>query len=95
MTIPKIDAIITDLMMPVMHGREFVKILKGNETFRKTPILVVSAVEKFETVKDLIDLGASSFIPKPYTHDQISEFLKLELSGLPHLTRVRNPRANL
>jgi CheY-like chemotaxis protein len=84
---PSINAIITDLMMPVMHGRELVQILRGHDMFKKVPILVVSAVEKYETVKDLIDLGASSFIPKPFQQDQIVAFLHLVLPSLRNSPR--------
>ncbi len=83
---PDIDAIITDLMMPVMHGREFIQILKGHDKFKKVPILVVSAVETIETVKELIDLGASSFVPKPFQQDQITAFLQLNLPSLRNST---------
>ncbi len=85
---PSMNAVITDLMMPVMHGREFIKILRGHDMFKKVPILVVSAVEKYETVKDLIDLGASSFIPKPFQQDQIVAFLKLVLPSLKNSPRA-------
>ena len=39
----KIDAIVLDLMMPVMSGEEFRKAQLANETLSKIPVVVVSA----------------------------------------------------
>ncbi|MCZ7582348.1 MAG: response regulator [Deltaproteobacteria bacterium] len=40
------DIVITDLMMPVMHGFEFIDLMKGSVQGQKTPVLLLTADRK-------------------------------------------------
>lgn len=66
----KPDLIILDLMLPKMHGFDFLKIFRKNDKI--TPIIIVSAKsEEIDKIKGL-DLGADDYITKPF---QIRELL--------------------
>ncbi len=56
--------ILVDLLMPVMDGFEFIKILKDDDSLRSIPIIVMTS-EKDAEVRS-IKLGAADFITKPY-----------------------------
>ena len=57
-----VDAIVLDLMMPVMDGWTFVEKLHASD--RRIPIVILSAATQLE--KHSASLGAIDFIPKPF-----------------------------
>lgn len=58
------DLIILDLMLPQMHGYDFIRQLK--KTHPSIPIIIVSAKsEEIDKIKGL-DLGADDYITKPF-----------------------------
>ena len=62
----KPDLIITDLMMPVMNGLDMCKILKKNIPTATIPIIMLSAKDDSETIKNSIRLQIDAFIQKPF-----------------------------
>jgi putative two-component system response regulator len=72
-----IDLILLDVMMPNMNGYEVCRRLKGGESTRLIPIVMVTALNDMEAKIKGIDNGADDFISKPFN--------KMEL-----LTRVKN-----
>ncbi|HAZ47475.1 MAG TPA: sensor protein [Cyanobacteria bacterium UBA11369] len=78
----KPDAIVTDLVMPVMHGFEFIKRLRTYEQFKQIPV-VASSASVFETDQyKSINAGANAFLPKPVDAQTLmqllQEYLQLE-----------------
>lgn len=70
------DLIITDLVMPVMDGFEFIKSLRQSDQFKKTPVIASSAsVFAIDEYKS-IDLGANAFLPKPVEAENLLELLR-------------------
>ncbi len=70
----EIDAVILDLIMPVMSGddtyRELIKI-KPN-----IPVLVSSGYRKDERVEDLLKSGVAGFLQKPYSVEAMKEKIR-------------------
>lgn len=62
---PVPDLVVTDLMMPVMGGRELVERLRADPATASIPILVVSANADPDVP------GASAILRKPFDLDQI------------------------
>ncbi len=60
------DIIITDIMMPVMNGIEFIETIKGIPEFKNIPIIVMSALEEKHSNMKLWKLGVVDFITKPF-----------------------------
>jgi YesN/AraC family two-component response regulator len=59
-----IDIVITDINMPMMNGLELIQAL--NNSSKKTPaIVVLSAYDDSNLLKDLINIGVTQFIQKP------------------------------
>jgi PAS domain S-box-containing protein len=64
------DLIITDLLMPVMDGRELVQKLRKLPDFQKTPVIASSASVKFlDSSPDI--LGCNDFIVKPVKGEEL------------------------
>jgi len=69
-------AIITDLMMPTMDGREFLKRLAGS-----VPAIVVTAYGNLETSVSVVrDLGAFWFLEKPVRGEAVRTLLERAVS---------------
>lgn len=57
--------ILTDLHMEPVDGFQFIRDLRGNPATKKTPLLVLSALNDFPSVKKAIALGVNDYILKP------------------------------
>lgn len=60
------DLILLNLFMPVMGGIEFLEIIRKNETFSHTPVLIISAAKDEKIISTLIDLKIEDYILKPF-----------------------------
>ena len=64
---PRPGLILLDLNMPKMDGREALKVIKGDETLRDIPVVVLSTSRLDEDITRSYQLGVNSFICKPVT----------------------------
>ena len=60
-----VDLILLDVMMPIMDGFEVCRRLKGKETTRLIPIVMVTALDDMVSKIKAIDAGADDFLIKP------------------------------
>jgi putative two-component system response regulator len=60
-----LDLILLDIMMPIMDGYELCHYLKGSETTRLIPIVMVTALDDMESKIKAIEVGADDFLTKP------------------------------
>lgn len=72
----KPDLIITDLVMPVMDGFEFIKSLRQSGQFKETAVIASSAsVFAIDQYKS-INVGADAFLPKPIEVETLLQLLQ-------------------
>ena len=65
------DIILMDAMMPIMDGYDETKAIREIEEFKRTPILMVTALtEKDDKIKAL-DIGVNDFISKPFDKTEL------------------------
>lgn len=69
--INKVDLVITDLNMPNMDGFELITNLRNDPEYAKIPIIVLSTENQTEEMKKAMDLGANSYLVKPFKIDLI------------------------
>ncbi len=62
---PSIRAVITDMVMPEVDGRELVSCMMNDPVLKKIPIIIMSGIVSAKSIKDLLRAGAERFIPKP------------------------------
>ncbi len=58
------DAILLDLMMPGMNGRQFLQALREDPQYASVPVLIMTAVHGLEL--NLAAIGASEVVEKPF-----------------------------
>ena len=68
----KPDLIISDLMMPEMDGAELCKAIRMSEEYSAIPIIMMSNINDKSVMRRLMREGASSFLIKPFTINQLT-----------------------
>ncbi len=64
------DVILLDLHMPKMDGFKVLETLKNMEGYNDIPVIVITASQNKSDMAMAHELGAHSFIPKPWSaHD--------------------------
>ncbi|WP_353683354.1 response regulator [Thermodesulfovibrio sp. 3907-1M] len=69
----KIDLVVTDLEMPVMHGYELISRVRKNPKFKNLPIIVLTSRGTKKHEEKAIALGADGYIVKPFDEKAIQE----------------------
>ncbi len=70
-----VDIVITDFNMPEMNGLEMISQIKSNELFDQIPVVVISTEGSQEKVDEFIEKGASGYIKKPFSPEQLRDVL--------------------
>lgn len=71
MKLNKYDLVILDLKMPKRSGIEVLQSIR--ELYPDVPVVMVSGYASIETAIEATRLGASNFIPKPFTPEELSK----------------------
>ncbi|EAY12558.1 Response regulator receiver domain containing protein [Trichomonas vaginalis G3] len=61
------DLILSDVMMPVMNGPQFLQETRADSRFEQIPIIMMSSNDQYEIVFDCLSKGADDYIIKPLT----------------------------
>jgi len=70
-----IDIVITDFTMPQMNGLEMLVKMKQNDLFKEIPVVVVTTEGSREKIDQFMKGGASGYIKKPFTPEQIRDMI--------------------
>jgi signal transduction histidine kinase/DNA-binding response OmpR family regulator len=65
------DLIISDIMMPIMDGFEFLSKLRETESFNFTPTIFLSARNDLEGRLEGLRLGVNDYLVKPFHPDEL------------------------
>jgi adenylate cyclase len=63
------DLVLLDVQMPEMDGVAALEQMKSDMSLREVPVIMVSAVDDFNTVLRCIKLGADDYVQKPFNAD--------------------------
>lgn len=69
------DYIFLDLNMPLVSGKEFLKILRSNPIFTQIPVIIFSTSSYNKDIEDTLALGANHFLCKTPDIDRLSEII--------------------
>ncbi len=75
----KIDLLITDLNMPGMNGIEFIKLVRTLPNYKFMPILFLTTESQQSKRLEAKAAGASGWLVKPATADELLGTIKLVL----------------
>ncbi len=78
------DVILLDLTMPRMDGFTVLKNLRARPPSDKfQPVIIVSALDKLDDVRDGLSLGADHYLVKPCHMEDILKAIRLMVSLIP------------
>lgn len=65
--------ILTDWNMPEMDGMTFVKSVRGSDTFKDIPVIMITTEAAKTEVVEALKHGVNDYIVKPFTPDALKE----------------------
>jgi CheY-like chemotaxis protein len=79
-SVPDIDMVLMDIMMPELDGYDTIRIIRGYEQFKNLPIIAVTAKAMKGDGRKCLDAGASDYIAKPVNVEQLTSLLRVWLN---------------
>ncbi|MEO8656864.1 MAG: response regulator [Bryobacteraceae bacterium] len=73
-----VGLILSDINMPNMDGLQFLREVRSNDAWKAVPIVMITTEGSQNKVLEAVQLGASGYVKKPFTAEQIKE----KLAGL-------------
>jgi DNA-binding response OmpR family regulator len=64
--VPVPDMIFLDLNMPLVDGRTFLHEIKRVKPYAQVPVIIYSTSAHPKDIEDTIEMGAASFLTKPF-----------------------------
>ena len=80
------DLLLIDVKMPKHDGIFLMREIKKN--WPDIPIIVMSGYPTPETIADVLKLGATQFIPKPFKPDEFMKSIKQVIQKMSHKKSV-------
>ena len=71
-----VGLIVSDWNMPNMTGLELLKAVKGDDSLKGIPFVMVTAEGMKENVIEAVKAGVSNYVVKPFTPETFSEKIK-------------------
>lgn len=66
-----IQVVVCDVMMPVMDGFEFCRIIKSNLEYSHFPVILLTARNTLQSRIEGLELGADAYIEKPFSVEHL------------------------
>ena len=70
------DLVLLDISMPVMGGFETLSTIRADPQLNAVPVLMVSGTDDETQIDRCRELGASGFLLKPFTFDELERKLR-------------------
>ncbi|MFP2997573.1 response regulator [Spongiivirga sp. MCCC 1A20706] len=61
------DVVILDIMMPKVDGFQTLKYIKGQEKFKNTKVVFLTAKTKIDDIEKGLQMGADKYLTKPFS----------------------------
>ena len=78
------DAVITDLSMPGLSGRELLRYIQAKHS--DTPVIVISGLPDGSDGREMISLGAFAYFTKPFRLEEIEAAVDRAIARRQELT---------
>lgn len=83
LTMPYPDVVVSDIMMPEMSGVELLQYLKSKNIHIK--IVMLSSITEVQTIRHALRNGASGFLSKGSTAEELADALLTVYHGEPYI----------
>ena len=72
-------AAILDISMPFLEGLDLVQYMRSEKRLKTIPIMIITAEENLKLMTDSFSAGATAFLPKPFTSEQLESAIRMLL----------------
>jgi CheY-like chemotaxis protein len=76
---PGLALALMDIMMPAMDGYQTIQAIRSNPSFRRLPIIALTAKAMKGDREKCLEAGASDYLAKPVNTDQLLSSLRMWL----------------
>jgi DNA-binding response OmpR family regulator len=76
-----VDVVLLDVLMPVLDGYSTLAEIKADAALSHLPVIMVSTVHELDGVVRCLDLGATDFLPKPFSAAVLRARLRSSLAA--------------
>jgi twitching motility two-component system response regulator PilG len=74
------DIIFVDIMMPRLDGYQTCALIKNNQTYRRTPVIMLSSKDGlFDKARGRI-VGSEQYLTKPFTREELLDAIETHVS---------------
>ena len=74
------DVFLLDVEMPRMDGFELLRLLRQEEKFAKTPIIMITSRSGEKHRQQALSLGASAYVTKPFQDEALIHTIRQQLA---------------
>ncbi len=78
-SMPDVSIVLMDIMMPEMDGYETMQVIRQNASFRRMPIIALTAKAMKGDREKCLEAGASEYLAKPVNTEQLLSTLRMWL----------------
>jgi DNA-binding response OmpR family regulator len=72
-------AAIFDMTMPYLEGLDLVRYMRSERRLMRIPIMMITAEQDIKLMASSFSAGASAFLPKPFSPDQLQSAIRMLL----------------
>jgi DNA-binding response OmpR family regulator len=75
------SAAIFDMTMPFLEGLDLIRYMRSERRLMSIPIMMISAEQDIKLMASSFSAGATAFLPKPFTPDQLQSAIRMLLGN--------------
>ena len=70
-------AAILDMTMPFLEGLDLIRYMRSERRLMRIPIMMITAQQDIKLMASSFSAGATAFLPKPFTPDQLQRAIRM------------------
>jgi DNA-binding response OmpR family regulator len=72
-------AAIIDMTMPFLEGLDLIRYMQSERRLKRIPVMMISAGQDIKLMATSFSAGATAFLPKPFSPDQLQSAIRMLL----------------
>ena len=77
----KPDLVILDVMMPIINGFNFCRLLKAEDDCKNIPVIMLTSRNKLKDIEIGLEMGAEAYLIKPLNVEELLKAIRVVESG--------------